>query len=70
MTIFVTSTLVVSFLLTYLSSCDVAQPSAPKNTNQQEPQPKKTTTRHNEDPLKNNRSLSGFNLEGSKIHPG
>ena len=70
MTIFVTSTLVVSFLLIYLSSCDVAQPSAPKNTNQQEPQPKKTTTRHNEDPLKNNRSLSGFSLEGSKIHPG
>ena len=66
LTIFVMSTFVVSFRLTYLSVCDMAQPSAPKNTNQQEHQPKETTTCHTEDPLKNNRSLSGLNLKSSK----
>ena len=64
--IFVMSTFVVSFLLTYLSSCDMAQPSTPKNTNQQEPQPNKTTTCHDEDPLKNNRSMSGLNSKSPK----
>ena len=64
--IFVMSTFVVSFLLTYLSSCDMAQPRFPKNTNQQEPQPNKTTTCHNEDPLKNNRSMSGLNSKSPK----
>ena len=54
---------VVSFRLTYLSVCDMAQPSAPTTTSQQEHQPKKTTTCHNEDPFKIDRSLSGLNLK-------